>query len=582
MDPQAIQLIKARVGIVDMVRRFVDLRPAAGRWMGVCPFHQETKPSFSVNEQEGFFYCFGCQASGDVIDFYRRMHGLEFGEAIEQLAAEAGVELRRGPVDKKAVEASQRKKQLLEMHELAQTWFRRNLSLSVGAQAREYLTRRGLAPEIVQAFGLGCSPEDWHGLENFLRSKGVAPERAVEAGLLVRSDKGNVYDRFRGRLIFPIQNLSGRVIAFGGRILKTGDEAKYINSSDSPIFKKGEHLYGLPQARQAMARSRRALLTEGYVDVLSLHQFGYKDACGVLGTALTAEQVRRLSGFCSRIDLVFDGDAAGKKAALRGSELILLSGVLCRVVLLPEGEDVDSVLQKQGQEAFERCLDSARDGLSFCLDTLRGEFSPKDRMDWIRRFLDKVPEASVRADYLSRIARQLGLLGVSETEFRRAMAEDSRRRPEAQRSEAATGIPAVGRDEANDRVFLKFCVQHPGCVAELATRGIEQTLATQWGRGFFAKLAAHAGQDVLPWLDEGEKQFWAACRAATGGAELSEDEFRGEWDYIVGKIAEAKAKAGRRGLKEELRQAKEAGDAERVMRCLRALNDSLGRDDEQH
>lgn len=581
MDSQAIQAVKARLNIVDMVRRFVDLRPAAGRWLGVCPFHQETKPSFSVNEQEGFFYCFGCQASGDVIDFYMRMNGLSFGEAIEQLAAEAGVELKRGPVDKKAVEGQKTKKLFLDMHDLAQAWFRRNISLSLGAPAREYLTRRGLAADIVQAFGLGYSPEDWHGLENFLRSKGVAPEQAALAGLLVRNEKGNIYDRFRGRLIFPIQNLSGRVIAFGGRILKTGDEAKYINSSDSPIFKKGEHLYGLSQARQAMARSRRALLTEGYVDVLSLHQFGYKDACGVLGTALTAEQVRRLSGFCTRIDLVFDGDAAGQKAALRSSELILLSGVSCRVVLLPEGEDVDSLLQKQGQGAFEQCLDTAREALSFCLDTLRGEFSPKDRMAWIKNFLDKVPEASVRADYMARVAKQLGLLGVSETEFRRAMAEPGKR-PGSLADPRPRAMPAVGRDDANDRTFLKFCVQHPECVPQLAAHGLGQALATDWARGLWEKLAAHAEQDVLPWLEDSEKQFWASCRARIEEEQRSEKDFRAEWEYILGKIAAAQAKAGRRQLKEELSLAKEAGDTERVRQCLQALNDSLGRDDEQH
>ena len=251
MDRQVIQALKQRLNIVDVVRRYVALRPGGGRQMGLCPFHQEKTPSFSVNEAEGFFYCFGCQAGGDVIDFYQRVNGLEFKDALEQLAAEAGVELTAYKLDPEYDARQQLKRRCLEMHGAAQEYYRGNLNLATGDASRAYLRRRGMNAEVVAAFGIGASPDDWHGLANFLAARGYTQEEAVQAGLLSQNDRGKIYDRFRGRLIFPIQNLSGQVIAFGGRILTDG-EPKYLNSSDTPIYKKGEHLYGLFQARQAM------------------------------------------------------------------------------------------------------------------------------------------------------------------------------------------------------------------------------------------------------------------------------------------------------------------------------------------
>ena len=287
----AIRAIKERLNITDIVRRYVDLKRNGPRWVAPCPFHQETKPSFSVNEEQGLFYCFGCQASGDIFDFYGRINGLDFRETLEQLAAEAGITLDRGPVDKKRQEEDRQRRSsrqtMLRMYELAAAHFAAALKSPEAEECRAYIQRRGLSPEIVERFGLGWARRDWHSLDLALQRAGYDMRLAAEAGLVGRSDRGSVYDRFRGRLIFPIKNLSNQVIAFGGRIIADEDEAKYINSSDTPIYKKGEHLYGLAQARKGITVKGRALLTEGYMDVLTLHQFGYDNAVGVLGTALT-------------------------------------------------------------------------------------------------------------------------------------------------------------------------------------------------------------------------------------------------------------------------------------------------------
>lgn len=584
MDNQAILAVKQRLNIAEIVRRYVALRPVSGRWMGLCPFHQEKTGSFSVNESEGFYYCFGCQASGDVIDFYMKVNGLEFRDALEQLAQEAGVELKSFRHDPEADERQKLKKLCLDMHTVAQDYFRRNLSLAGGDGARAYLKRRGASAEIAERFGLGVSPEDWHGLENHLKGKGFTPEQGALAGLLSKNEKGNIYDRFRGRLIFPIQNLSGQVIAFGGRIITEG-EPKYLNSSDTPLYKKGEHLYGLHQARQAMTRTKRAILTEGYMDVLTLHQFGYADSCGVLGTALTQDQVKRLAGFCSRIDLIFDGDTAGRKAALRSSEMILKQGLSCRVVLMPEGEDVDSLLQKQGREGLEACLNEAADGLDYSLDTVREQFAPRDVVGWAQGFLSGLTAPALRSYFLPRLAEGLGL---SEADLRRFSGAGQRDQGFAspQPAQYADGQPsgqptgqtarprgragmAVGSDEKNDRAFLAFPVLYPEYVPELARRGFEALLLTDWARALWDKMAATGGQNMLPGLDDDEKIFYVKTR--TTAHRLEGEELAREWEHVCARIRESIVRKERERLKEAVRLADEKGDREALLRHLAEL-----------
>ncbi|MEW5772094.1 MAG: DNA primase [Thermodesulfobacteriota bacterium] len=509
-DSGGVAAVKARLDLVEMVRQYVDLRPAGGRWTGPCPFHQETKPSFSVRPAEGLYYCFGCQAAGDAIDFYCRVNGLEFREGLEQLAEKVGVQLSETRRDPREAQRRDDRKESLALHGLAQDYYVRCLASARGASARDYIARRGLSPEMAERFGLGASPDGWHDLENFLRSKGREPEAGVKAGLLVRNEKGNVYDRFRGRLMFPIHSLAGQVIAFGARALKAEDDPKYLNSSESDIYTKGENLYGLFQARRAMAHHKVGLLTEGYLDVMSLHQFGFNNACGVLGTALTPGQVRRLAGFCSRVDLVFDGDAAGRKAALRSAEMVLSAGLACRVVSLPEGEDVDSLLQKQGADAFRVCLDAAREGLDYCLDAVRRTFAPKDMVEWAARFLKGFSKPEVQAAYIPRLA---GGLGMSEVEFRRNLKLGQEAPAEAPAGPAAMGVDtAESRRRAFDRWVLRFVVRHPEHLPHLADKGVREVLSTDRALALWDRLAGHPEAELLTVLDEQQKRFYIQSR----------------------------------------------------------------------
>lgn len=572
LDSGVIAAIKERLDIVDMVRRYVDLRPLSGRFTGPCPFHQETKPSFSVNPQLGYYYCFGCRASGDVIDFYKEINGLEFREALQQLAEEAGVELKGSRPDPAEARRRRERSASLKLHQLAAKFFVSNLAAPAGKIARDYIAGRSLSDEVAATFGLGYSPDDWHGFENFAKGKGFSVDDAVASGLVIRNDRGNVYDRFRGRLMFPIHNLAGQVIAFGARTL-TGDDPKYLNSSESALYTKGDNLYGLYQARRSITHHKEALLTEGYTDVLSLHQFGFDNACGVLGTALTENQVRRLAGFTSKLVLVFDGDGAGRKAALRSAEMVLARGMTCRVVLLPDGEDVDSLLQERGPDAFRTFLEDAPEGLDFCLRVV-SERSTREVVEWVNEFLKQLDDAEWRSPVITRIAQRLGF---REEEFRAKLAREGGGR----RAASAEAAAATQRDRGVqlDRQLLRFGVCNPQYVASLAERGMGRILSTEFALCLWEKMEANPGRDVMHILTPDEKRYWVECHATNT---KTQEETEREWAEICAYLERESLNDEKQATFEALRKAQMDGDTAEVEQLLRRQQEILRRLNEQH
>lgn len=521
----ATQAIKDRINIVDVVSRYVQLRHAGGnRYMGPCPFHQETKGSFSVNAEEGFFYCFGCQAAGDIFDFYSRINGVDFKEALEHFAQEAGVQLGGGKENKAQRSEQDRRKRALKLHDIAKNHFRANLRGPAAKACRDYIAGRELDEKIVETFELGWSMDEWNALTNSFLQAGFSKEQGVDSGLLIKNDKGSIYDRFRARLMFPIKNLSGQTIAFGGRIIdKESDAAKYINSSDSPIYKKGDNLYGLFQARRSVSAKKSIILTEGYMDVLTLHQFGYENSCGVLGTALTPEQVKRLGGFASEMELIFDGDAPGRKAAMRSCEMILSKGLNCRVVLLPDPEDIDSLLRTQGKKAFEALRAQAPDGLTFCMRVLNSSYAPREVSAWVKEFLGnlEVPELSSR--FISELTKGLGIEEASiRRELKAGLAQDGYTAGYAERpgEGGAPGSAGMQQRQDMDKQFMAFAVRCPQHTAQLRDSGLEFVLDAPWATSLWGKMinclnesaGEHFEARLLEILDDKEKRFWIRTR----------------------------------------------------------------------
>jgi len=352
--------LRSRVGLVDLVARRVKLVKRGREHTGLCPFHNEKSPSFTVNEDKGFYHCFGCQAHGGAIDFVIATEGLSFPEAVERLAAEAGMEVpRSAPRDR---EAEERRKSLYDVMQIAADWFAGQLIGMAGAGARDYLQGRGLTKASIERFHLGYAPEQRDLMKRTLLSRGIEEGQLIEAGLLIApEDGGESYDRFRNRLMFPITDTRDRVVAFGGRALGA-QRAKYLNSPETPIFHKGDLLYNLANARGPARDEDRLVVVEGYMDVIALDQAGLTCAVAPLGTALTENQMTASWRLVAEPTLCFDGDTAGQRAAHRAALRalpLLQPGHSLRFIALPAAEDPDSLVRAKGLAAFMDLLGAA-------------------------------------------------------------------------------------------------------------------------------------------------------------------------------------------------------------------------------
>ncbi len=377
--------IRQRADIVAVIGRHVQLRKSGRNHKGLCPFHQERGPSFNVNPDKGFFYCFGCQKKGDVFTFVMEYEGKSFLEAAEMLAQLTGVTLPERTDDPAArraqAERQSERSQLLRVNQAAATFFRQMLREPGGAAARDYLAERAVTPEVADRFMLGYAPDEWGALADFLASENIELRAGEAVGLVApRPRAGGHYDRFRHRLVCPVMQTGGEVAGFSARALpgaktaaaQAGQEAqepaKYINSPESPVYKKSKLLYGLYQARDAIRLKERAILVEGNFDVVSLHQAGFAEAVAPLGTALTEEQVELLRRLTGKVVLFYDGDRAGRAATLKALRILVAAGIQALIAEIPAGEDPDSLARRGGAEALAPVVGRAKTGIHYFID----------------------------------------------------------------------------------------------------------------------------------------------------------------------------------------------------------------------
>ncbi|MBF8223836.1 DNA primase [Halomonas sp. 328] len=409
----------ARVDVVEVVGERVQLKKAGRNFSGLCPFHQEKTPSFTVSQDKQFYHCFGCGAHGNALRFLMEYDQLRFPEAVEQLAGRLGMEVPREGADDPRAQARERKRQEgVNLLELAASFFRERLKMPEAQAARGYLEQRGLSPQVQGDFGIGYAPDAWEGLKRHLSERGIPESVQVEYGLLVhREESGRTYDRFRDRVIFPIRDFKGRTIAFGGRVL--GDaKPKYLNSPESPVFHKGRELYGLYEARQANRQLERLVIVEGYMDVVALAQFGIRNAVATLGTSTSEEHLQRLFRLVGEVVFCFDGDRAGRQAASRALETVLplmIDGRQARFLFLPEGEDPDTLVRREGPEAFEDRITCASPLSEFLFEEA-GRGRDLARVEDRERFattvlkaLEKLPEGVLKSLLLGELAKRTGV-----------------------------------------------------------------------------------------------------------------------------------------------------------------------------
>ncbi len=474
---EIIREIRERAVILEVISDYVVLKKSGVNYLGLCPFHSEKTPSFNVNTAKGIYHCFGCGVGGDAISFIMRMEGLSFPEAVKFLARRVGVVIpeRAEPAAEKRLRDE--RECLYEVHEIAGKFYEDLLrDGSAGAACRHYLEKRGVDAEMARLYGLGYAPDSWDSLTRFLERKKFPLAEAEKVGLVRSRERGGYYDGFRNRLLFPIRDVHGRVIGFGGRVF---DDSlpKYLNSPESPVYHKSEVLFGLGMAKQAMREKGEAFIVEGYFDHLALYRAGVRNVVATCGTALTGAHLKLLRRFAGKAYLLFDADKAGKKATVRSMEIFLQENFPARVVQMPAGEDPDSYLEKYGSNAFEGLVAAAVPVFEFffrdlCSQEDIGSVEGKVKvLEELAPRLRKIPDAVERDLYLREIAR---FLGIEENDVRRKMGkEESSRAPV--RAPKERRKPSAGAEE----MLLSLMGKYPEVVRLVAEFGPAQIFRTE-------------------------------------------------------------------------------------------------------
>ena len=577
---EAVETVRARTDIVELVGRYLKLKKVGSRYVGLCPFHTEKTPSFSVSPQKGFFHCFGCKASGDSFTFLMRMDGKSFPEALEELAGRAGVELpARNRGDPARRELHQR---LLALLDKVAGFYVEQRSTPQAAGARRYLGERGLPDEVIDRYRLGYAPGGWQDVTDKLDHWGSNPEEARTAGLVVQGKRGP-YDLFRNRVIFPITGLDDKVHGFGARKLDPEEHGgKYINSPQGPVFDKSETLYGLAEARQAIQRSGRAILVEGYFDVLSLVAADVQETVATCGTALTEGHTRLLKRFCDRVVTVFDADEAGRKASIRSAEMLLAEDISPYMVELPPGEDPDSFVRTKGAGAFQSLIDGARPSVEVLSDSILSaagdDIEARTRgVQLLLPLLRACRDGVRRGAYMRMVAERFRL---PEADLRTSVEGARRQRPAAPTSKPTAQVhkrPVATRDELR---LLALLINHPQLASQAVEAGAgDDILAPQ-----LAQLAEHIaldpqGASTASWIEQVEdpaSREWLAAelvRASEGSPEGAKEDL----DLLLRKLRFATLHRQKQELDGHIDAASRKADDGEV-RALRAAKLAVDRE----
>jgi DNA primase len=462
--------IKRAADVVELIGQYVKLRKTGRNYSGLCPFHAEKDPSFSVNPERQSFHCFGCKKGGDIFSFWMEYHSTTFPEAVRDLAERYNITITEGySVEAEKKKAAQRNT-LNRINEIAADYFHKVLNSAKGKPARDYLKRRGIPEETIIQIRLGFAPNEWDGLIKVLNKHRVDMNVAVQAGVIIQKEKGGYYDRFRGRVIFPIIDQRQQVVGFGGRVL---DDSlpKYLNTPETPVFHKGEILYGLNESFKAIREKGRAVIVEGYMDWIALKKHGLEEAVATLGTALTDRHVRKLKGYAKEAIIVFDSDDAGRSAALKSLHVFANEGLSARAVALPAGHDPDSFVNENGLDRFLDLLSQASPMFDFYLDQkMTKEDSDEEKVRALKELLpvlSEIRDFTMRSLYVRRLAERIGVReDVVLAELGKHMKNISRGAPRREMKERPKSQEKM-RPSKDDFNLLSLLIQHPDTIPRL-------------------------------------------------------------------------------------------------------------------
>jgi DNA primase len=556
-----VQLIKDAVDIAEIIGEHVSLKRAGTNLKGLCPFHSEKTPSFTVNPDRKTYHCFGCGEGGDAISFMMNFHRLSFAEALKELARKYQIILPEKPLNPQELEKAQKREALQNANEKAAELFHQLLLSDPGAQkAREYLGKRGIPEEITKEFRLGFAPDSWNFLVNALPKQKIATEAAKEAGLIVARDNGGFYDRFRNRVMFPIVGLTGRVVAFGGRILDDG-QPKYMNSPESPVFDKSRTLFGLYQNREHIRQAKNCLVVEGNFDLLSLVVHGVRNVVAPLGTALTQAHVRSLKGYTDEVILLFDGDQAGLKAAMRSVPLFLSEQVTARIAVLPEAHDPDTFVREFGPDGLRKHLESAMPLPEFVFDKLVAQYGSSVAgktkiVAELRELIKAIGDQHLqRTLFVSHFAKKLGLTPQQLMEGVVPAAGSQPPKPTAsQQGKGEAQLPM------KQRQLLEFLLAYPEYLPAFLEAGLEEIIMNQFGLAILDLLKKQPNlsggpEQLLEFATGQERSFISKMLISTPShsEEMREQIAQGMLSWLTSTSLKAK----RERLMQQIREAQQ-------------------------
>jgi DNA primase len=548
--------LRRQSDIVRIIQDYVTLKKAGANWVARCPFHKETKPSFSVNPAKDIFYCFGCQKGGSVFNFVMEIERVTFPEAIKIVAEKSGVALPK-MIDDGRFEARKRESdQVIELNQWALQWWQDQLQSKAATSVRQYLRQRGLTDETAETFRLGFAPDSWEALSTHLRQKGAAQEQLERSGLVVKKEEGGSYDRFRGRLIFPVFDAQGKPIAFGGRTLDPEGEPKYLNSPETPAYTKGRHLFGLNLTRDEIRRQGFAILVEGYLDLIVPYQHGVKNMAASLGTALTPEQVKLIARFARKVVVNYDGDRAGVQAAKRAIETLLAEDIEVKVLVLPDNADPDDFIRKYGVTEYQQQRSKAQPQIQFVIDQAlrdRNLHNPADKAAAVEETLPFV--RAVRG----RIQRR---------EYFDIAMDALRVQPDQRRELWQSTRGGASADRAT--------------VQQVVIRPLKATVAEERILGLLL-ASEELRKIVLPRLEASDYESLATAPLFAAIAKLNEDESEINFDSLSAETADNPAVGellarlmladGIENFDEALAQADSCVDALRLMKLDRRIDE---------
>lgn len=584
---EAKNRVREAADIVQVIGEYVELKRTGSRFTGLCPFHAEKTPSFSVNPQRGFFHCFGCGESGDVFTFLMKYNRLSFPEALNELARRYHIDLPEPKLSDDDRKRIREREVLYRINEEAAKIFERCLADSpVAGKAREYLVQRGVPQEASRLFRLGYAPgpeaAGWSFVVSRLQELHFSIRDIERAGLAARNEHGGYYDRFRDRILFPIQDMTGRVVAFGGRILGDG-KPKYMNSPESPIFDKSRLLFGLYPHRENIRAKRRALVVEGNFDLLMLAAHNCSNVVAPLGTALTGSHIRSLRGYCDEVVLLFDGDSAGLKAAMRSIPFFLAEQVDARIALLPEGHDPDTFVRAEGGEGINRLVEEAEPLAEFVFDYLVKQhgMTLQGKNHIVRELQEIMAACTEQLQRSLMIAHFSEKLGIPPGRFAAGLPEAG-----SGKSGRQSSADALGGLARQHRQLVDFLIYYPEFIDELLACGVREVISSPPVLDFIACLKRLAEEGAVSpdrllaaFPGESPERRYVARLLMTGGQPgMEEDENRGRrmCDELTAWLRKEQRDRENAELMRRINEAQQSGDKELLMQLLRQKQ-ALGR-----